>query len=131
MNRRATWLWITIAVLLLLAGFAHAETGIASYYGAGERLNRHTASGERFNPRALTAAHRSLAFNTCVQVTNLRNGRHVILRINDRGPHRRTHRVIDVTRAAAVILDFRRAGTARVRITILSRPGAKRATRKP
>ena len=81
---------------------AHAESGIASVYGyAGEK----TASGERANPRGLTAAHRTLPFGTRVQVTNKRNGKSVMVRINDRGPFIRG-RIIDLTPAAANALGF-------------------------
>ena len=81
---------------------AHAESGVASIYAyAGEK----TASGERANPRALTAAHRSLPFGTTVKVTNKRNGRTVLVRINDRGPFVRG-RIIDLTPAAAQRLGF-------------------------
>jgi rare lipoprotein A len=61
-----------------------AQTGVASYYKQGKR----TANGERFNPNGFTAAHRTLPFGTRVLVTNVRNGRSVIVRINDRGPSR-------------------------------------------
>jgi rare lipoprotein A len=85
-----------------LAGNAHAESGIASVYAySGGR----TASGERANPAALTAAHRTLPFGSQVRVTNRKNGRTVTVRINDRGPFVRG-RVIDVTPAAARQLGF-------------------------
>jgi rare lipoprotein A len=81
---------------------AQAETGIASVYAYdGEK----TASGERANPRALTAAHRTLPFGTTVKVTNKHNGRSVVVRINDRGPFKRG-RIIDLTPAAAQRLGF-------------------------
>src|SRR5262249_40007252 len=64
------------------------QTGIASFYGR-EFLNQRTASGERFDPTRLTAAHRTLPFGTRVRVTNLENGRRVVVRINDRGPFAR------------------------------------------
>jgi rare lipoprotein A len=90
-----------------------AETGIASVYAYdGEK----TASGERANPRALTAAHRTLPFGTSVKVTNKRNGRTVIVRINDRGPFVRG-RVIDLTPAAAQRLGF--GGLARVSLNTM------------
>lgn len=94
---------------------ASAQTGHASWYA----LTSMTASGERGNPKALTAAHRSLPFGTKVRVENLRNGRRVVVRINDRGPFV-GGRVIDVTKAAAGKLGFVGAGTARVRLTVLS-----------
>jgi rare lipoprotein A len=72
---------------------------VASYYGPGFQ-GRRTASGERFSAGAMTAAHRTLPFNTRVRVTNLRNGRDIVVRINDRGPYVRG-RIIDLTTAAA------------------------------
>ncbi|MFG1395759.1 septal ring lytic transglycosylase RlpA family protein [Roseixanthobacter pseudopolyaromaticivorans] len=92
------------------------QTGVASYYWQG----RGTASGERFNPNALTAAHRSLPFGTKVRVTNLRNGRAVVVRINDRGPFVRG-RIIDVSRAAASELGFTGHGVTRVSVAVLGR----------
>jgi rare lipoprotein A len=94
---------------------AQAQTGRASWYS----LTSKTASGERCNPNALTAAHRSLPFGTKVKVENLSNGRTVIVRINDRGPFV-GGRVIDLTRAAAHKLGFVHTGTARVRLTVLA-----------
>ncbi|WP_446340524.1 septal ring lytic transglycosylase RlpA family protein [Coleofasciculus chthonoplastes] len=91
--------------------------GIASWYGPGFHGNR-SASGERFNQNALTAAHRNLPFGTNVRVTNLNNGRSVIVRINDRGPFVRG-RVIDLSAAAARVLGLLRTGVAPVRIEIL------------
>ena len=92
------------------------EEGIASWYGPGFE-GRRTASGEVFDPDALTAAHRRLAFGTRVRVINLENGRDVVVRINDRGPAR-DDRVIDVSRAAADALGMLRAGIVRVRLFI-------------
>ena len=74
---------LALCALVCLESAAQAE--IASYYGQ-EFSGRRTASGERFNPNAMTAAHRTLRFGTRVRVTNSRNGRSVIVRINDRGP---------------------------------------------
>ncbi|TCT01554.1 rare lipoprotein A [Aquabacter spiritensis] len=90
------------------------QTGVASYYWQGKG----TASGERFNANAMTAAHRSLPFDTKVKVTNLRNGRSVIVRINDRGPFIRG-RIIDVSRAAAGELGFTRHGVTKVRVAVV------------
>jgi len=95
---------------------ARAETGRASWYS----LTSRTASGERCDPGALTAAHPSLPFGTKVKVENLKNGRTVVVRINDRGPFV-GGRVIDLTKAAASRLGFVSAGIARVRITVLER----------
>jgi rare lipoprotein A len=82
-----------------------AQTGVASVYGGDRHRGAKTANGERVSPEQLTAAHRSYPFGTKVRVTNLRNGRSVVVRINDRGPFVRG-RVIDVTPAAARALGF-------------------------
>jgi rare lipoprotein A len=103
----------TAAAILFAAGAlsvasnspAMAQCGKASWYA----LTSRTASGERMNPAALTAAHRSLPFGTKVRVTNKRNGKSVIVRINDRGPFIRG-RIIDLSKAAARQLDFVGAG---------------------
>ena len=95
---------------------------MASFYGA-EHANRRTASGARFDPDRLTAAHPTLPFGTRVRVTNLDNGRSVVVTITDRGPFRRK-RIIDVSRRAAKELGFVREGTARVRVEVLGEPTA-------
>ena len=87
------------------------QHGLATWYGRGTG----TASGERFNKHALTAAHRTFPMHTRVRVTNQRNGRSVIVRINDRGPFARG-RIIDVSEAAAVQLDMKRAGVVPVKV---------------
>ncbi len=76
-----------------------SNTVHASYYGHGERLSRHTASGEYFNPHGLTAAHRSLPFGTHLRVTY--RGRSVVVRVNDRGPAKSTGRSLDLSYGAA------------------------------
>jgi rare lipoprotein A len=86
-------------------------TGVASYYHEGTR----TASGERFNPSAMTAAHRTAPLGSQMRVTNLNNGRSIVVRINDRGPFVRG-RIIDVSAHAADSLGFRSAGVARVKV---------------
>jgi rare lipoprotein A len=96
-----------------------AEVGLASWYGA-ESPGK-TANGEEYDFSQLTAAHRTLPFNSKIKVTNLRNGRAVILRVNDRGPNV-AGRLLDVSRAAAERLGFIGAGMARVRITLLGYP---------
>ncbi|PAU74277.1 septal ring lytic transglycosylase RlpA family lipoprotein [Halomonas salipaludis] len=96
------------------AGVA-TEEGIASYY-ADRYHGRQTASGERFDQRALTAAHPSLPFGTRVRVTHLDNGRETVVRINDRGPFVRG-RIIDLSRRAAEELDMLRSGVAPVRVS--------------
>ena len=91
--------------------------GMASYYGRELAGNR-TASGERFDPGQLTAAHRTLPFGSMVRVTNTANGDSVIVRINDRGPFAHG-RVIDISHAAAREIGMHRSGTARVRMALL------------
>ena len=91
--------------------------GMASYYG-NELAGNRTASGERFDPGQLTAAHRSLPFGSMVRVTNTSNGDSVIVRINDRGPFAHG-RVIDVSQAAAREIGMHRSGTARVKLALL------------
>jgi rare lipoprotein A len=93
------------------------EYGVASWYRPRSKKSR-TATGEHFDGVALTAAHRSLPFNTMVRVINLSNGRSAVLRINDRGPRDR-RRVIDVSAEAAAQLDMKRDGLASVRIEVL------------
>jgi rare lipoprotein A len=94
-------------------------TGEASWYGARFQ-GRPTASGEPFDLDAYTAAHRTLPFGTYCRVTNRRNGRQVVVRINDRGPWRRG-RIIDLSRAAAAALDMIRAGHVPVLVEVLAR----------
>jgi rare lipoprotein A len=91
--------------------------GIASYYAAKFHGKR-TASGETFNSKLMTAAHRTLPFGTKLKVTNLRNKKFVIVRVNDRGPHVRG-RVVDLSRAAAELIGIRRTGTSRVKLEVL------------
>ncbi len=91
--------------------------GMASYYGS-EFAGSRTANGERFDPGAMTAAHRSLAFHSRVAVTNLANGQEVIVRINDRGPWGKG-RIIDISHAAAREIGMHRSGTARVKLELL------------
>jgi len=122
---------VTLLVLLLVIAACGAkskppeehtsnvQTGYATWYGGGHHGGP-TASGERFNKHAMTAAHRTLPMNTRVRVTNTNNGRSVIVRINDRGPfgHRR-ERIIDVSEAAARELDIIESGVAPVRVEVL------------
>ena len=98
---------------------AQAFSGQASWYG-GKFHGRLTASGEVFNQNAFTAAHRYLPFGTRVQVTNLNNGRSVIVRINDRGPFAKG-RIIDLSAAAARAVGLITSGVAPVRVSVLGR----------
>jgi rare lipoprotein A len=88
--------------------------GLASFYGSPQQ----TANGEQFNPRALTAAHRTLPFGTKVRVTNVRSGRTVTVRINDRGPFV-PGRVIDLSQAAAEELGIVGRGIAKVKLDVV------------
>jgi rare lipoprotein A len=92
---------------------------MASWYGPGFH-GRRTASGETFNSGALTAAHRYLPFGTKVRVTNVRNGRSVVVRINDRGPFT-GGRVIDLSKGAAAVIGVFQSGVAPVVLEILGR----------
>lgn len=102
-----------------LSAKSHAKpiVGIASYYGT-EFNGRRTASGEKFSNSTLTAAHKTLPFGSKVLVTNVRNGKSVIVRINDRGPY--VHgRIIDLSRTAAKQIGLGSSGTARVKLVVL------------
>ncbi len=105
-----------IAMILVVPAAQASQKGKASWYAMTSR----TASGERASPHTMTAAHRTLRFGTRVRVTNLRNGRSVIVCVNDRGPFVRG-RVIDVTKAAARKLGFLRSGWTKVRINVTGR----------
>jgi len=96
----------------------YKETGIASYYAVKYQF-RKTASGERLNNYAMTAAHRSLPFGTRVIVTNLNNGKTVTVRINDRGPFVKG-RIIDLTRAAFAKIDKLDKGLTEVEIRVIN-----------
>jgi len=129
-RRASAFLFLGLTVVLLLHGCAsrtgyrpderwigYTESGKASFYAMKFQF-RATASGERFNNFALTAAHRKLPFGSRVLVTNRRNGRQVVVRINDRGPHVKG-RIIDLTRSAfARIADVDR-GVADVDIRVI------------
>ncbi|MDY7225360.1 septal ring lytic transglycosylase RlpA family protein [Hyalangium rubrum] len=96
--------------------------GLASYYGPGLH-GRPTASGEKFDQEAMTAAHRKLRFGTCVRVVNMENGRSVQVRVNDRGPFK-DERIIDVSLGAARKLDMVKKGLARVRLYRCEEPSS-------
>jgi rare lipoprotein A len=104
-----------VAACFVFSAAAEANTvGMASYYKSG----RLTANGERFNPHGLTAAHRKLKFGTRVKVTNMRNGKSVVVRINDRGPFIRG-RVIDLSLGAAKAIGLTKTGVGRVKYTVM------------
>ncbi|MGE5547651.1 MAG: septal ring lytic transglycosylase RlpA family protein [Solirubrobacterales bacterium] len=97
--------------------YGYDRTGEASWYGKAFHRRR-TANGERFDENELTAAHQTLPMPSVVRVTNLENGRSLILRINDRGPFV-GKRILDVSKKAAQLLGFHGSGTTKVRVTIL------------
>lgn len=111
-SRLAASLAAAATLLVISAASASAQCGSASWYA----LNSKTASGERMNPAAMTAAHRTLPFGSKVVVTNQRNGRAVVVRINDRGPFIKG-RVIDLSKAAAHKLGFVNAGHTKICIS--------------
>lgn len=109
-----------LSSILLVSGYnipVKSETVMASYYGHGENLQHYTSSGERFNPKEFTAAHRTLPFGTRVKVSI--GNRSVIVKINDRGPARYTGRDIDLSYSAARELGLLARGTGRVQLEIL------------
>lgn len=97
----------------------YSETGEASWYGPGFHGGK-TANGEAFNQNGLTAAHRTLPLPSMIRVTNLNNGKSIVVRVNDRGPFA-DDRILDVSKAAAQELDMIRTGVAKVKIEYLKR----------
>lgn len=95
------------------------EVGEASWYGAESAGT--TANGEQYDMNQLTAAHRTLPFNSRIKVTNLSNGRAIVLRVNDRGPNI-AGRLVDVSKRAAEVLGFDKAGRTSVRVSVLRYP---------
>lgn len=98
--------------------YSYDETGIASWYGQ-DFHGMYTANGEIFNKDELTAAHKTLPMPSLARVTNLDNGRSIVVRVNDRGPFSGA-RLIDVSQRAAQLLGFERQGTAKVRVQVLA-----------
>jgi rare lipoprotein A len=126
MSRSYFLLALAGVVVLFITGCASApqtfhegetQTGYASWYGSEN--GRATASGERFNPHALTAAHRHIPFGSIVRVTNRNNGLSVDVRINDRGPWAGGSRIIDVSSAAADALQMKKSGIVPVELEII------------
>jgi rare lipoprotein A (peptidoglycan hydrolase) len=140
-RKAAVWSWTVLGVALVMvlaqASCAHGRStsadrraktfvGLASFYGPGFH-GKETANGEIFNQRAMTAAHRTLPLGTVVRVTNLENGRSVVVRINDRGPYGRNYRrgtIIDMSKGAAQRLRFIQDGLVRVRVEVVEVPDA-------
>lgn len=122
-------LLVATIVSLNLSAFAQSapvgttQEGTASWYGSE---CRGTASGERYNPESMTAAHRTLPFGTMVRVTHLRSRKCAIVRINNRGPYIKG-RIIDVSRAAARELGFMKNGIAKVKVEVIPREAASGA----
>ena len=96
--------------------YSYSEVGIASWYGPDFHAKR-TANGEKYNMHSLTAAHRTLPLPSIVKITNLENGRSLVVRVNDRGPYAR-NRIVDVSKKVAQLLGFLEKGTAKVRVEI-------------
>jgi rare lipoprotein A len=122
-SRRFTWAMVFTAFVLLpgcatFTGSGSRESGMASWYGKAFH-GRRTASGERYDMNALTAAHPRLPFGTKVRVTCQRNGKSVVVRINDRGPYARG-RIIDLSFAAARRLELVQRGEDAVKLEVLS-----------
>ncbi|WP_240644838.1 septal ring lytic transglycosylase RlpA family protein [Cyclonatronum proteinivorum] len=129
MNLRITLLFFFLGMMVLSGCRSQRDTvrtgtvferGEASWYGPGFH-GQATANGERYDQEALTAAHRTLPFDTVVGVRNLHNGKKVVVRINDRGPYA-NNRIIDLSRAAAREIDMIQSGIAPVELTILRSP---------
>lgn len=99
--------------------YKYSEIGVASWYGEDFHAKR-TANGEKYDMNALTAAHRTLPLPSIVKVTNLQNGRSLVLRVNDRGPYA-SNRIIDVSKRAAGLLGFQTQGTTKVKVEVLEK----------
>ena len=132
---------LRLCIVLLVAAFAHAsqaqqkaakpastaakeETGNAVFY-SDKLVGRPLTSGEKYDRNALTGAHRTLALGTMVRVTNLKNNKSVVVRINDRGPHGVKSDIIDLSGRAAEELDIIKAGRAKVKLEVVE-GGAKK-----
>lgn len=99
--------------------YQYSEVGVASWYGS-DFHNKRTANGEKYDMNTLTAAHRTLPLPSIVRVTNLENGRSLVLRVNDRGPYAK-NRIIDISKRGAQLLGYQVQGTAKVRVEILEK----------
>ncbi len=99
--------------------YSYSEVGTASWYGKDFHA-RKTANGENYDMNTLTAAHRTLPLPSIVKVTNLENGRSLILRVNDRGPYAK-NRIIDISKRGAQLLGFQVQGTAKVRVEVMEK----------
>jgi rare lipoprotein A len=111
------------------ASIGSTESGIASWYGVPYD-GRRTSSGEVFDMRAMTAAHRTLPFNTWLEVTNLKNGKQVDVRVTDRGPFV-DGRIIDLSMGAAEKIEMVRDGIVKVRLKVIKAPAPATAASAP
>lgn len=138
MTRVKTLAGLLVAAVILLASAGalaetatkltgtpgETQTGLAAYYSKRFQ-GRKTASGQRFDNGALTTAHQTLPFGTMVRVTNLKNNKSVVLRVNDRGPTQ-PKRIVDVSRRAAKELGFLRSGLVEVKLEVVEQAKPKR-----
>ncbi|MCQ2740786.1 MAG: septal ring lytic transglycosylase RlpA family protein [Alphaproteobacteria bacterium] len=99
--------------------YSYSEAGVASWYGSDFHAKK-TANGEKYDMNALTAAHRTLPLPSIVKVTNLENGRSLVLRVNDRGPYAKS-RIIDVSKRASQLLGFHSQGITKVRVEVMEK----------
>jgi rare lipoprotein A len=109
------------------SGLKWYQMGLASWYG-GKFQGRQTASGEDFDSNTLTCAHRTLPLGTWVKITNLRNHKWVVVRVNDRGPVPET-RIVDLSSAAAHMLGIHKRGVSRVRLDVIDPQQAEEVAR--
>ena len=115
-----TVLFCLFPVVSYVSAQEFRQYGNASWYG-NQFHGKRTASGESYDMHEFTGAHRDLPFGTVIKVKNLRNGREVVVRVNDRGPFIKS-RIVDLSRAAASMLGIVSRGTARVSIEVISFP---------
>lgn len=124
MNLQRTALRAALLCALLAPAPAHAWEGMVSFYGT--ESGTRTANGEHFSPGGQTCAHWTLRMGTRLKVTDLATGHSVICRVNDRGPHPRLHRSVDLARGAAVKLGIVSRGVVRARIEVVGIQGLGR-----
>jgi rare lipoprotein A len=110
-------LWLSFLINAQTIEVGYSQTGKASYY-ANQFHGKKTASGEKYDMYAMTAAHPVIPFNSIIKVTNTKNGKWVTLRVNDRGPFSKK-RIVDVSKAAALMLDMVKDGTADVKLEVM------------
>lgn len=121
-------LWFSFAMNAQSIEVGYSQTGKASYY-ANQFHGKKTASGEKYDMYAMTAAHPFIPFNSIIKVTNIKNGKWVTLRVNDRGPFSRK-RIVDVSKAAALMLDMVKDGTVEVKLEVM-RLGSEDSSNTP